>query len=347
MQPERIPVFKAFDVPFLSLDQTSVEMGSILFLFLAVSIIAEVRRGRQRVRRLVQAASFVVFFFVVYSCLGVFGMVRNGLFGLTLLGSAYTEAFYWLALPVVIIGTALLRGPVFCGWICPTGALQDVSAAVRRLVVRTPLRRTRLRLVLLAAALAGFLALVAAESARRQLFVEDSSLHWGATLLLLVFLVLAGAADDGPTRALRAVSLAAIFVTALSRVPITSPVHFAFTARGDPASAMTTLVIMVAALFVGRAWCRYLCPWGFLMGLLQRVARVRLAVVPERCNGCGQCARTCDVAAVDATGVRPGQCQLCYACVDTCPQAAIEVVDGWRGEERLVSLGRPELPRRP
>ena len=30
--------------------------------------------------------SLVVFFFVVYSCLGVFGMIRNGLYGLTLLG---------------------------------------------------------------------------------------------------------------------------------------------------------------------------------------------------------------------------------------------------------------------
>jgi polyferredoxin len=347
MQPERIPVFKAFDVPFLSLEQSSVEMGSILFLFLAVAVIAEIRRGRQRVRRLVQAASFVVFFFVVYSCLGVFGMVRNGLFGLTLLGSAYTEAFYWLALPVVIAGTALVRGPVFCGWICPTGTLQDLAAALRRLVVRGAIRRTRLRLVLLAAALAGFFALVAVESARRQLFVEDSSLHWGGVLLLLVFLVLSGAADDRPTRALRVVSLGAILVTALFRLPITSPVHFAFTARGDPASAMTTLVIMVAALFVGRAWCRYLCPWGRLMGLLQRAARVRLEVVASRCDGCGRCARTCDVGAVDAAGVRAEECQLCYACVDACPQAAIEVIDAWRAKERLVSLDRPRGPPAP
>ena len=128
MQPERSPLGKIFDVPFLSLDGTSVEMASLIFLFLVVIAISGVQRRRQFVRRIVQAGSFFVFFYVVYSCLGVFGMIRNGLYGMTLLGSAYSESFYWLALPVVIISVTLLHGPVFCGWICPTGAV----AALKR-----------------------------------------------------------------------------------------------------------------------------------------------------------------------------------------------------------------------
>jgi len=343
MQPERLPLSKAFDRPFLSLDQTSVEMGSILFLFLAVAVIAGVRRRRQLVRRLVQAASLVIFFYVVYSCLGVFGMIRNGLYGLTLLGSAYTEAFYWMALPAVIVGVTLLRGSVFCGWICPTGTLQDYGGMLRDLLVRGPLPRagdcppprvrwTRLRLAFLAVAFAAFLAVVVWQSAERQLFVEDSSLHWGAALLLVSFLVLAGPADDVACRSLRAVSLAAIFVSALSRVPITSPVHFAFTARGDPASAVTTLVIVVAALFVGRAWCRYLCPWGYLMSWMQRFARLRIVRDPARCDDCGKCVRKCQLAAIDASGIRVEHCQFCYACVDDCPRGACEVVDVWQAE---------------
>ena len=121
------PLGKVFDVPFLSLDGTSVEMASLLFLFLVVIVIANAHRHRQWIRRGVQVVSFVVFFYVVYSCLGVFGMIRNGLYGLTLVGSAYSESFYWLALPFVVIAVTLLHGPVFCGWICPTGSLQDIS----------------------------------------------------------------------------------------------------------------------------------------------------------------------------------------------------------------------------
>lgn len=346
MEPERLPLSKAFDVPFLSLDETSVEMGSILILFLLVAVAAGVERRRQLVRRLVQAFSVVVFFYVVYSCLGVFGMVRNGLYGLTLLGSAYTEAFYWLALPVVIVAVTLVRGPIFCGWICPTGSLQDLSAALRDLVVKGPVRPSRTRFALLALALAAFLAVVAWQGRERLLFVEDSSLHWGGALLLVAFLVLTRAADDVASRALRAVSLLAIAVTAVSRIPITSPVHFAFTSRGDPASALTTLVIMVAALFVGRAWCRYLCPWGYLVGLLHRFSRLRVVRVDALCSDCGKCTRECAVGAIDAAGVRAQDCQLCYACVDACPSGACEVVDAWQAESGLVALGsRRAAPR--
>ena len=148
MQPERLPLAKVFTVPFLSLDGTSVEMASLIFLFLVVIAISAVKRRRQLVRRFVQAGSFLVFYFVVYSCLGVFGMIRNGLYGMTLLGSAYSESFYWLALPVVIISVTLLHGTVFCGcrgrcrqpWLryCPRSRSWKIPAAV-------PMRHVRYR----------------------------------------------------------------------------------------------------------------------------------------------------------------------------------------------------------
>ena len=131
MQPERLPLGKVFNVPFLSLDGTSVEMASLIFLFLVVIAISGVKRRRQLVRRFVQAGSFLVFYYVVYSCLGVFGMIRNGLYGMTLLGSAYSESFYWLALPVVVISVTLVMGPISMafGAIAWAGALLAYAAA--------------------------------------------------------------------------------------------------------------------------------------------------------------------------------------------------------------------------
>lgn len=348
MEPERLPLSKAFDVPFLSLDETSVEMASILFLFLAVMVIARVRWQRQWVRRGVQAASLVVFFYVVYSCLGVFGMIRNGLYGVTILGSAYTESFYWMALPAVVVCTTLAMGPVFCGWICPTGTIQELVSFTRKRLFPRSRPKTRRRLVALALFFTGFLALVFWLSVDRQLFIEDSSLHWGAALLVVVWLVVAGAADDRAVRALRAVSVLAILATALSRISVTSPVHFAFTARSDPASATTTIVVLVGALFVDRAWCRYLCPWGWLMGKLHRFSRLQIFKDFARCNDCGACGRACGVGAIDNGAVRVEQCQFCYACVDACPEGALEVGDAWLkkgglAEAGLVQLGRPPV----
>jgi polyferredoxin len=330
MQPERqSPLGKVLDVPFLSLDGTSMEMASILFLFLMVLIISNARRHRQWIRRGVQAASFVIFFYVVYSCLGVFGMIRNGLYGLTLVGSAYSESFYWLALPLVIIAVTLLHGPVFCGWICPTGSLQDVSGWIRKRLPRRPQGLSRLETGGLLLASLGFISLLIWLGAKKKLFVEDSSLHWAATLLLLCCLVLAGVLDDIPTRRLRLFSLLAIFVTTVSHLVVTSPVHFAFTSRDDPASALTTLVILVAGTFVLRSWCRYLCPWGQIMGFLHRFSRLRIQVDESKCNRCGVCDSHCDVGAIDKGLIRVEHCQFCHSCIDHCENSALSVVDVW------------------
>ena len=346
MQPERLPLTKVFDVPFLSLDGTSVEMASILFLFLAVILIASVERRRQLIRRIVQGVSLVVFFFVVYSCLGVFGMIRNALYGLTLVGTVYTESFYWMALPVVVIAATLVTGPMFCGWICPTGTLQEIVGWLRRKLVRKPVqaRPTRRQLALLGLFLAGFLGLVIWLSLRKQMFIEDSSLHWAAGLVLIVFLVYAGVIEDVPTRRLRLLSIAAIFVTAVSHLVVTSPVHFAFTSRSDPASALATAVIMVASLFVLRAWCRYLCPWGYLMGFLARFSRLKIVRGAGECHDCQTCAAACDVGAVERGVVRHEDCQFCLACVDKCPHGTLTVVDTWAARARAGEPGEPGAP---
>jgi polyferredoxin len=333
MEPERAPLGKIFNVPFLSLDGTSIEMATLLFLFVIVLSISVVERRRQLIRRVVQVFSFFVFYFVVYSCLGVFGMIRNGLYGLTLLGTAYSESFYWLALPVVIIAVTLLHGPIFCGWICPTGSMQDLSGWLRKRLRLDQPDKLRRHVVLFSLAAAVFLSFLAWVGQRKRLFVEDSSLHWSALLLMICVMAMAGFLDDKPSRKLRLFSLLAIVFTAVSHMVVTSPVHFAFTSRDDPASAITTLVILIAALFVGRAWCRYLCPWGYLMGIMHRFSRLKIVKLPGHCDSCGTCNAVCDVDAIHHGHVQTDTCQFCYKCVDDCPRNGLQVVNTWRLEK--------------
>lgn len=330
MEPERLPLLKVVDSPFLSLDGTGVEMASLLFLFLAVLVATSVTRHRQRLRRVVQAGSMVIFFYVVYSCLGVFGMLRNAFHGTTLLGTVYSESFFWMALPVVAASVTVIAGPLFCGWICPTGALQDLGGWLRERFSRLKSRATRPRLIALGVVGTLFLGLLAWLAMERDLFFQDSSLHWAAGVLALCYLVVIGVAEDQALRGLRLLSVVIVLMAAVSRQIITSPTHFAFSSRGDPASALATLVIVLAALLVNRAFCRYLCPWGYVLGSLNRFARLKIVVDAAKCDGCNNCERACAVKAVELGRVRVDQCQLCYACIDGCPKAALSITDTWR-----------------
>jgi polyferredoxin len=264
-------------------------------------------------------------------------MIRNSLYGLTLIGTVYTESFYWMALPVVVLSATLVCGPIFCGWICPTGTIQEALAVPREYLFKWIKSRSgthRLRpsaatIGLIGLFFTGFLTLVFWLGSTKRFYVEDSSLYWAASLILLCFLVISGAANDAAIRGLRALSFAIILASALMKTAIVSPVHFAFADVRDPASALTTLVLAVASIFLTRAWCRYVCPFGYLLGCLHRVSRLRVQATHD-CQACGSCAQACRVGAVRNGQVRTDQCQFCLACVDRCPHGALEVVDAWK-----------------
>lgn len=330
IKASQLPLAKAFDQPFFTLGGSHVEMVSLLFLFLATVLIMSVNKKTQLIRHVVQIVSLFVFFYVVFSCLGVFGMIRNTLHGISLIGTVYTEAFFWMSLPVCVLAFSIITGPFFCGWICPTGTIQELFTMVREFVTkRKVLNPSRPTLVLLAVSSVIFLYLVFRMSAKRQLFIEDSSLYWAACSLLLPLLVMTGLAKDRPTRHLRWLSLGTILSSSVFKVIITSPVHFAFVDVFDPASAITTLILAMSSLFISRAWCRYLCPWGMLMSLTHRVSRLRFVINESSCSHCGVCESVCRPGAIESAHIVTEHCQFCYACMHACKRNAISVVDQW------------------
>lgn len=345
IQASRLPLSKAFDQPFFTLGGSHVEMFSLLFLFLATIVVMSVSRRRQLVRHLIQIISLLVFFYVVFSCLGVFGMIRNTIHGISLIGTVYTEAFFWMSLPVCVVAFTIMTGPFFCGWICPTGTIQELFAMGRELLTRKrELSPSRPTLVLMTASSLAFLYLVFRVSEQRQLFVEDSSLYWAACSLLIPLMVMLGLVRDRPSRGLRWVSLGSILASSVLKVTITSPVHFAFVDIVDPASAITTLVLALASLFIARSWCRYLCPWGLVMSLSHRVSRLRFVVQPNKCSGCGICATACRPGAIENGRIITEHCQFCYACLDACTKNAVTLVDTWSPPPR--GTAPPDQARR-
>lgn len=56
--------------------------------------------------------------------------------------------------------------------------------------------------------------------------------------------------------------------------------------------------LLLLGLFVGRPYCRYLCPYGALLGLVSRFAKWRIYVSPSECVQCRLCEASCPYGAI-------------------------------------------------
>ena len=89
--------------------------------------------------------------------------------------------------------------------------------------------------------------------------------------------------------------------------------------------SVTGLVVIgllaVASLFVENFWCRYLCPYGALLGLVSLASPHRIRRNAEACIDCAKCAQACPSSLpVDRlVNVRSAECTGCLACVAVCP----------------------------
>ncbi len=85
--------------------------------------------------------------------------------------------------------------------------------------------------------------------------------------------------------------------------------------------AITLLALVVLSIFYQNFWCRYLCPYGALMGLASLFSPSRVSRDPERCIDCAKCAKACpSLLAVDRLiNVRSAECTACLECVAVCP----------------------------
>ena len=323
-------VWKLLEGRLAPLHQSYVELAAFAAILLLAAAAVSVRRHRQFWRHVIQLASMALFFCVVTSCLGVFGLIRNAYAGITLIGKDSLTAFYLLGLTAAILAVACHFGAVFCGWICPTGALQEFVAWLRKPFERTHvlqyMRISRLRPAAILALYAVYLALVYRIFSRQRPMLEDAAVLWGSSLLIILLFATGRAEADLPLRRLRYVSLALIVGFTAIGIPVFSPVHFVFTNVHDWASSLSTLVVVAATLVVMRAWCRYLCPFGLLCGLAAKAARFQIRR-NERCTGCNVCGRECDTGVIDRGSIDLSGCIACMRCIDVCPESALELVD--------------------
>lgn len=80
-------------------------------------------------------------------------------------------------------------------------------------------------------------------------------------------------------------------------------------------------ILVVASVLIQNFWCRYLCPYGALLGIAALLSPTRILRNAEGCIDCAKCAKACPSAlAVDKlVTIKSAECTGCLECVAACP----------------------------
>ena len=80
-------------------------------------------------------------------------------------------------------------------------------------------------------------------------------------------------------------------------------------------------VLVLTSIFVKGAWCRYLCPYGALLGLFSWVSPARVTRNLDQCVSCGLCDRVCmaRLPVSKKNRVISPECTGCLDCIAVCP----------------------------
>ena len=188
---------------------------------------------------------------------------------------------FYLAEPLIVImagytvlSLLLLGRGVFCGWLCPFGALQELLGQFSRWL--------------------GLPQWNPNERLQRQLW-------FGKYIAAFVVLATAFISID------HAVTAAEVepFKTAITS-------HFN---RGWPYLVYAGGLVAIG-LFTERAYCRFLCPLGGVLALLDRLHLIDLLKRRPECgNPCHLCERSCPVRAIESSGkIIMAECFQCLDC---------------------------------
>lgn len=196
---------------------------------------------------------------------------------------------------VVLVGlliTAVLLKSSFCGWICPFGTLQEWIMGLSRLLQRNVPGLGRL-------------ARAVRSRPHPALAALDRWLRWlkyGVLALILYYTIAVGRMvfrDYDPYAALISLPEGIIW----------------------PAFAVL-IAVVVLGFFVERPWCRYLCPLSSVIGLVGKLAPVKIERTASLCKGCNICEVRCPVGlpVASADRITAVDCNNCLKCIEACPR---------------------------
>jgi len=194
----------------------------------------------------------------------------------------------YLQLPFIgLVGlSGLVFGRAFCGWACPLGFVLDVLGKIPKLRVTVSKRFTAL-----------------------DRYLKPLKYVALAATVYLVFVL--NFTDVRPYAYV--VRTASVFNFEAVRVA---------QMLGNPAYSVRMWIlvgILVSGIIVSRFWCRYLCPLGAVLGILNKFSFFGIIREREDLPHCDLFPRDC----IMHTRPESTDCVVCGECVEACPRGIL------------------------
>jgi polyferredoxin len=97
--------------------------------------------------------------------------------------------------------------------------------------------------------------------------------------------------------------------------------------RGDGPANMLMIGggFLLLGIWVGRPYCRYLCPYGALLSILSRLSWRGVTITPDKELDCGLCIEACPYGAIEKMRAVRSSCLFCARCYNACPRHRVDV----------------------
>ena len=188
---------------------------------------------------------------------------------------------------LAFVGVSLIAKKAFCSWVCPVGLISEWLGRFGNWGLGKNLRLPRWL---------------------------DVSLR-GLKYLLLAFFLWA-------ILKMPAIAIEQFLDSPYAKVADVKMLHFF--RHLTPFALGVLLALFVLSTIIRNFWCRYLCPYGALLGLTSLLAPWKITRHAEACIDCERCDRACpsSLPVMTSTRVRSDECVGCMECVRVCPRPA-------------------------
>jgi len=249
--------------------------------------------SKKKLRRIVQSLTSTIFLVILINNIlfdiNISAVPPISLIGICPIGgvtSIYDFLFISSSISLITISIVILSflfGSVFCGWFCPMGTIQDIISSFTK---KMHVKKYN-----------GFIA-----------SKPDKYLRL-IRYIMLILLILFAVKDIAHYSRLYCINN---FLTGL------------FTGNYAVGGLVILGLIFIACSFwIERPWCKYLCPYGALLGLTNKFRMFKIKRNKSHCTNCRKCDNLCsmNIKISDNEIVNDTQCISCFECTseNNCP----------------------------